>query len=717
MILRSITSYGQTTCAAQLSENLGAVTFFRPLAISVVKAWWLSQLLETLERACPSDPVRQELPLMSLSSWHRGALKRLIGPNPWPRKTKVRHNARPKLHLENLEERQLLSGGVTFYDFPPLNYNGTRFDHMVFGFAVGPDNNLYFGDVEAGAIGRITPDGHITEFPVGNAYTGDFAFGPNGKIWYPTFDNGQFKLEVLDPATGNATGVDPNVPKGLPDSASLPNLQWFGLYGHAYWFSSTGALNEFPSPTSDGQATFLSKRQSPDGNVWFVDGHTIGRMTFTGQVAEFPIPPLTTSPFLGLNGFAVGSDHNLWILVNVDSPRHDVIERLTPDGVYTTFTLPDGPGHFGLSTAGDGSIIFNEGSNTIDRLNPLGDPNQFVSYHLTVSGTPLIGAPDGSIWFFVAGQAPDFHTQFGRLDPGALPDASNTFVSTAQGSPFGGVVTTVSLPDPANATATIDWGNGQVTPATLVPNQQGSFNVVGSNTYMAVGTYSIAITVNSTSGAVTVFHGSAQVQVSPNGHFLDQVYQQLLHRAADSVGINEWLTAMNRGMTRAQVVAQIETSDEYRRDLVISYYQTYLARTPSDAEVTPWVQFLAGGTTQEQMKVQFLSSPEYAMRAGSTASGLLQAIYRDVLGRDVDPTGRADWLPLLGNANSLPTAIDLILRSPETEWDLVRGYYQQYLGREADQAGLVNWSNVLATRGEEAVQAGILGSDEFFVRT
>ena len=47
----------------------------------------------------------------------------------------------------------------------------------------GPDGNLWFS--EQGAIGRITPSGEVTAFPV-HSPTG-IEGGPDGNIWFTTF--------------------------------------------------------------------------------------------------------------------------------------------------------------------------------------------------------------------------------------------------------------------------------------------------------------------------------------------------------------------------------------------------------------------------------------------------------------------------------------------------------------------------------------------------
>src|SRR3954466_14892706 len=107
----------------------------------------------------------------------------------------------------------------------------------------GPDGNLWFTEQGgAGAIGRITTDGSITEFVAGVApgfSTGQvpshITTGVDGAMWF-TEEGGTGRLGRLDPAAGGvtefATGITPNrKPTGIvkgPDG----NL-WFTERGGA----------------------------------------------------------------------------------------------------------------------------------------------------------------------------------------------------------------------------------------------------------------------------------------------------------------------------------------------------------------------------------------------------------------------------------------------------------------------------------------------------
>lgn len=53
---------------------------------------------------------------------------------------------------------------------------------------------------------------------------------------------------------------------------------------------------------------------------------------------------------------------------------------------------------------------------------------------------------------------------------------------------------------------------------------------------------------------------------------------------------------------------------------------------------------------------------------------------------------------------------------PSTAAPLVESWYQRYLGRCAEPAGLQGWVCVIQRNGPLAAEAGILSSDEYFLR-
>jgi virginiamycin B lyase len=54
------------------------------------------------------------------------------------------------------------------------------------GITAGPDGNLWFTELTANQIGRITPGGGLTEFPLptDNSQPAGITAGPDGNLWF-----------------------------------------------------------------------------------------------------------------------------------------------------------------------------------------------------------------------------------------------------------------------------------------------------------------------------------------------------------------------------------------------------------------------------------------------------------------------------------------------------------------------------------------------------
>ena len=139
----------------------------------------------------------------------------------------------------------------------------------------------------SGAIGRITPSGAITEFPLptANIGAGDLTVGPDGNLWFPE------ELSV---------GPSPRYAIGR--------------------ITPSGALTEFPLPTAsiDLGSYPVALTVGPDGNLWFPGSDAIGRITPAGSITEFPLPTVGFNP----GGLTVGPDGNLWF--PGESPREQL---------------------------------------------------------------------------------------------------------------------------------------------------------------------------------------------------------------------------------------------------------------------------------------------------------------------------------------------------------------------------------------------------------
>jgi hypothetical protein len=266
-----------------------------------------------------------------------------------------------------------------------------------------------------------------------------------------------------------------------------------------------------------------------------------------------------------------------------------------------------------------------------------------------------------------------------------------------------------------NYTASIDWGDGTAVSQGVITVDGGQFAVTGTHTYAALGTFHVKTTIRDVGGAVLNVASDATIG-SQNARFVAALYRDLLGRQPDPGGLAYFTDQLDRGAaTRTQVVRQIENSLEYRIKVVRDLYRTFLGRDADPFGLNIFVGFLASGGSIMQVRAFLIGSPEYYARAGGTIGGFLSAVYRDVLGRNMDPIGAQFFGQLLLAGVSRTDVALLILTSTEGYMRLVSGMYQSYLHRAPDARGLGNFVSRLQ-RGarEEDIVADIMGSDEYF---
>jgi uncharacterized delta-60 repeat protein len=218
--------------------------------------------------------------------------------------------------------------------------------------------------------------------------------------------------------------------------------------------------------------------------------------------------------------------------------------------------------------------------------------------------------------------------------------------------------------------------------------------------------------------ALARYHGDNTPSGSPSQRFVSQVYQDLLKRVADAAGFNYFTTILDQGLaTRSQVTLAILGSTEYRARVVCDAYRRFLGRDADPDGLNTFVNLLASGGTLEQVEAVLLGSPEYLNRVGGTNDAFLTALYRDVLGRPIDPSGSSGYTFALGHGSSLADVAGAVLTSGEADVLRVQGYYQSFLHRPADYNGTVDFEDaLLGGARDEALIMTIVGSDEYFAR-
>jgi virginiamycin B lyase len=205
----------------------------------------------------------------------------------------------------------------------------------------GPDGALWFTDREPDQLGRMTVVGTATRFklPTSGRSTMGITAGPDGAVWFTWAYLNSDEAQTSD-AIGRITSDGKVTEFPLP-STTLPEGITVGL-DDALWFTEAasnqigrimtgGVLSAFtiPTPQSGPQSIAVGS----DGALWFTESYIcqIGRITAGGIITEFKMPAGCKPQFI-----SGGPDHALWFTATY-GPE---LGRLTTSGRFTPLDVP-----------------------------------------------------------------------------------------------------------------------------------------------------------------------------------------------------------------------------------------------------------------------------------------------------------------------------------------------------------------------------------------
>lgn len=206
-------------------------------------------------------------------------------------------------------------------------------------------------------------------------------------------------------------------------------------------------------------------------------------------------------------------------------------------------------------------------------------------------------------------------------------------------------------------------------------------------------------------------------RLTPNQAFVSGVYRDLLGREADAGGLSYWGSALDRGVSRTQLVHAFWVSAEHRSNEVTSYYTNYLHRTPSASERASVVGRFSSGASETTVVRAFLNSGEYS-RLHASNSAFVDGLFQDLFRRAPDAGGAAYWTGRLAGGVSRTQVIDALLGTTERYVNVVRDYYQDFLGRAGSTSEFLYWAGRIqrGSIGMESVGESFLASQEYFNR-
>jgi virginiamycin B lyase len=240
-------------------------------------------------------------------------------------------------------------GGVGIYPYRMgLGPNGSVWFTSILGEKLPEGKEVFYG-----ALYEIAPAGIVLRFryPNPSGYPGAFVTGPDGALWIANWSahaidryvpGGVMTVYEL-PGAGTPTSIT-NGPEGA---------LWFTtIEGKIGRITTSGEIKEYlieDGDTEFGEVGFMGPSgiaYGPDGALWFAETNTgrIGRMTASGQIEEFPLPDPHNVPigWVGapyVEAVAPGPDQAMWFA----DRGNDAIGRITMSGQITEYPLPPTP--------------------------------------------------------------------------------------------------------------------------------------------------------------------------------------------------------------------------------------------------------------------------------------------------------------------------------------------------------------------------------------
>lgn len=199
--------------------------------------------------------------------------------------------------------------------------------------------------------------------------------------------------------------------------------------------------------------------------------------------------------------------------------------------------------------------------------------------------------------------------------------------------------------------------------------------------------------------------------------YVNDVYELFLGRAPNGAEAEAGCAQTRRG-ERFTLTTGLSRSDEWAGRQINELYQKVFGRPADAGGRSYWLGQVQRGMRIEQIAAQFYGSEEYYNGVGATPEGYVDELYRDLMGRESDASGRAHWVDQLrsGRLNRTQVA-GSFYSSLESRRDRVDALYRQVLDRAADSGGRDFWVEELLRVGDVALAAHLAASDEYYSRS
>lgn len=272
------------------------------------------------------------------------------------------------------------------------------------GITRGPDGNLWFTEAVGNKIGRITPSGAVTAFPLDyaiglNVRPVGITVGPDGALWFAMETNKIGRITTTGDISWYPT--QPGQPHGI--TAGPDGALWFTYFSKKALgrMSLTGQQDDYPltiyGVVVDHPVNAHSITTGPDGNLWFTEfqGDRIARYRIG---ARQPLTEFKLADFSRPHGIVTGPDGAMWFAA---TGGHKIGRLTTTMDNLQEFFVGRSAGPHEIAPDVDGNLWFTDiVLNRINRFN--------LATHVidrfdipTPASEPgyLVAGPDRAMWF------------------------------------------------------------------------------------------------------------------------------------------------------------------------------------------------------------------------------------------------------------------------------------------------------------------------------
>lgn len=260
------------------------------------------------------------------------------------------------------------------------------------------------------------------------------------------------------------------------------------------------------------------------------------------------------------------------------------------------------------------------------------------------------------------------------------------------------------------------------------------------------GTISFTVTHFSTFVFASRADGEADDTEAQIRAFVSRMYTVALGREAEQKGLDDWSEQLinhtndGAGLARGFICSAEFTNKNLSNDAYVNtLYKTFFDREPDEGGKANWLSALNGGTSRNEVLAGFVNSLEFANLCDKygIARGTLESdgssiynagvrnfvlrMYTKCLKRDGETVGVEDWSHRIntkemdpeGVAKSFFSSVEFLNKNLSNE-DYVETLYETFMDRASDEGGKADWVNKLNSGvSRQTVLEGFSRSPEF----